>query len=193
MKSICVYCGSNLGATDVYQNAAQQLGEALADQNITLVYGGASVGIMGVVADTMLARGAKAVGVIPQALLDKEVGHTGLSELHVVKSMHERKKLMEQLSDGFVAMPGGMGTLEEIFEVLTWAQLGFHNKPCALLNVAGYYDHLLKHLQGSVSEGFIRPEHTKMLLTEEDPQSLIAQMLAYQPPTVSKWIDSNET
>ena len=193
MKSICVYCGSNLGATEIYQEAAQRLGKILAAQHIALIYGGASVGIMGVIADTVLAEGGTAIGVIPQALLDKEVGHTGLSELHVVQSMHERKKLMEQLAGGFIAMPGGVGTLEEIFEVLTWAQLGFHNKPCALFNVAGYYDHLSKHLQQSVTEGFIRPEHTEMLLTDDDPHSLIGKMLAYQPPTVSKWIDANET
>ncbi len=193
MKTVCVYCGSNLGNDKAYQDMAKALGRALVAKDIALVYGGAKVGIMGLIADTVLAHGGHVTGIIPQALLDKEVGHDGLTELHVVQSMHQRKTMMEELSDGFIAMPGGVGTLEEFFEVLTWAQLGFHNKPCALLNVEGYYDHLLEHLQHSVQEGFIRPEHTAMVLNESNPERLLESMLAYQPPVVSKWIRSDET
>ena len=192
MKKICVYCGSSLGRSEVYKNTAIVLGEELARRNITLVYGGACVGIMGILADAVLESGGEVIGVIPKALLDKEVGHHGLTELQVVASMHERKKLMETLSDGFIALPGGMGTLEELFEVLTWGQLGFHNKPIALMNVDGYYDHLINHMEHSVNELYVRPEHTKMLMVDDDPAALLKQMAEYQPPVVSKWIRDDE-
>ena len=192
MKKICVYCGSSLGRSEAYQNTAIVLGKELARQNITLVYGGASVGIMGILADTVLEYGGEVIGVIPKDILAKEVGHNGLTELHIAENMHERKKLMETLSDGFIALPGGMGTLEELFEVLTWGQLGFHHKPIALMNVAGYYDHLIKHMEHSVQESYVRPEHTKMLMIDDDPASLIKQMNDYQPPVVSKWIKDDE-
>lgn len=192
-QSLCVYCGSNNGFSPVYKDAAVALGNALADAGITLVYGGSSVGLMGVIADQVLARGGKAIGVIPQALVDKELAHNDLTELHVVASMHARKAKMAELADGFIAMPGGMGTLEELFEMLTWAQLGFHRKSCAVLNVDGYYDGILNFIDGAISQGFIRDEHRHLLISHDDPTALLQLMRDYEAPQQPKWITASET
>ncbi|MDO5058148.1 MAG: TIGR00730 family Rossman fold protein [Lautropia sp.] len=185
---VCVFCGSASGHLPVYSEMAAQLGQALADAAIGLVYGGASVGLMGVVADAALSRGGEVIGVIPQALAGREIAHEGLSALHVVDSMHTRKAMMAELSDAFVALPGGAGTLEEIFEVWTWAQLGYHGKPCALLNVQGYYDGLLAFLDGVVAQGFLRPAYREMLIVATTPQDLLARLRDYQPPAAPKWV-----
>ena len=193
MKRLCVFCGSSPGNTPAYLEAARNLGRTLAREGIALVYGGARVGTMGAVADAVLEAGGEAIGVIPEALVAREVAHTGLTELHVVVSMHERKALMADLADGFVALPGGFGTFEEIMEVTTWAQLGMHHKPCGLLNVSGYYDHFKVFIDRAVMEGFIRPEHRAMLLIERDIERLLVRFKVYQPPIVPKWIDKEET
>jgi len=168
-------------------SAAKAFGGLLVQQEIGLVYGGAKMGIMGVLADTVLEGGGNVTGVIPNALHGKEVAHTGLTELHVVDSMHERKSLMAILSDGFVAMPGGYGTLEEIIEVITWGQLGFHDKPCGMLNINGFFDHLLAFLDHSEAEGFLRAQHRSMLLVANTPLELLDQFSSYAPPSVEKW------
>jgi uncharacterized protein (TIGR00730 family) len=193
MKSICVYCGSSPGRQEAYANAARDLAKSLVDRNLRLVYGGADVGIMGIVADTVLHLGGEAVGVIPDALVKKEVAHKNLTELHVTRSMHERKTMMAELSDGFIALPGGVGTLEEIFEIWTWAQLGFHGKPCGLLNIAGYYDSLITFLDHTVAEQFVREPHRSMLLVEQDPEALLDRFAGYEPPTVQKWVEKADT
>ena len=193
MRRICVYCGSSNGRNPAYRVAAEQLGLVLAERGIGLVYGGASVGVMGAIADAVLAAGGEATGVIPRALAHKEVAHDGLSELHVVESMHERKALMAELSDGFVALPGGWGTLEEIFEALTWAQLGFHAKPCGLLNCAGYFTALHEFLEHAMNEQFVRAEFRPMIITEDDPKALLDRFASYRPPRVRKWISAEET
>ena len=189
MKTLCVYCGSNPGSRPEYGQAARALAREFLSQEIDLVYGGAKVGIMGMIADTMLEGGGRVIGVMPQALVEKEVSHPGLTELKIVSSMHERKALMAELSDGFIALPGGLGTLEELLEVLTWAQLGFHTKPCGLLNVLRFYDHLKSFLDHSTAEGFIMEAHRSMLVVEEDPQELIQKFMTYEAPKVSKWVD----
>ncbi len=191
--SLCVYCGSSIGRTPVYAQQARALGRALAQRGIRLVYGGASVGIMGVVADAVLAAGGEVIGVIPAALAAKEIAHHGLTQLHVTKSMHERKALMADLSDGFIALPGGIGTLEEIFEILTWAQLGFHEKPCALLNVDGYYDALTAYLDHTVAEAFVQPLHRSMLIVERDVDVLLDRFANYVAPAVKKWVSREQT
>lgn len=193
MKSICVYCGSNPGRQESYSSAARELAKSLVEREIRLVYGGASVGIMGLIADTVLQLGGQAVGVIPDALLRKEVAHTNLTELHVTQSMHERKTLMAELSDGFIALPGGIGTLEEIFEVWTWAQLGFHKKPCGLLNVEGYFDSLISFLDHTVAEQFVKEQHHSMLIVEHNPDLLLDRFASYKPPTIQKWVGKAET
>ena len=193
MKRICVYCGSNPGRRPEYLQAAERLGSMLAENGIGVVYGGASIGVMGRVADAALAGGSEVIGVIPSALATREVSHTGLSELHVVDSMHERKAKMAKLSDGFVALPGGWGTIEEIFEVLTWAQLGFHDKPCGLLNVAGYYDHLEAFLEHAMAEAFVKSDYRPMIMVEKEPESLLTRFRNYQAPVVKKWIGEDET
>lgn len=172
-----------------YREAATNLAEVLYEEGCGLVYGGASKGLMGVVADRMLELGGEVVGVIPQSLKDKEIAHGGLSKLHVVDSMHERKSMMALLSDGFIALPGGTGTLEEIIESMTWAQLQFHDKPCGLLNVDGYYDHLLAFLDHAMAEQFLRPPHRAILQVAAEAPRLLAKMRAYQAPLVKKWID----
>ena len=187
MNRLCVYCGSSAGTGDIYIAAARELGELLLEQEIDLVYGGSNLGIMGAIADTVLEGGGNVTGIIPHALHGKEIAHTGLTELHVVDSMHERKSLMAVLSDGFIALPGGFGTLEEIIEVITWGQLGFHDKPCGLLNVNGYFDHLLAFLDHSHAEGFLHPQHRSMLLVADTPAGLLKQFEDYVPPTVEKW------
>lgn len=188
MRRICVYCGSSPGADGVYTRAAQNLADVLIRNNLELVYGGASKGTMGILADAMLDRGGKAHGVIPQTLSDKEIAHTGLTELHVVASMHERKSMMAALSDGFIALPGGFGTLEELIEIVTWGQLRFHDKPCGVLNVNGYFDKLLEFLDHTQEEGFLKAENRAMLLDDDDADGLIRQFEGYVAPTTDKWI-----
>ena len=193
MKSLCVYCGSSSGRIDAYAQAARVLAGAMVERGIRLVYGGASVGIMGAVADEVLRLGGQAVGVIPESLMRKELAHAGLTELHVTPSMHARKTLMAELADGFVALPGGIGTFEEIFEVWTWAQLGFHGKPCGLLNVAGYYDGLAAFLDHAAGEQFVRADQRRMLIVETDPVALLDRYARYSPPALPKWVGRDET
>ena len=189
---LCVFCGSSSGRDPVYMETARLLGETLARNGIELVYGGASVGLMGAVANAVLAEGGRVTGVMPQALVDKEIAHTGLSDLRVVGSMHERKALMAELSGGFIALPGGLGTFEELFEVWTWAQLGYHKKPCALLNVAGFYDRLADFLDNVVERGFVKPVHRAMLIVKDEPSALVDAIRSYKPPKVEKWIRASE-
>lgn len=186
MKKICVFCGSSSGTKPVYLEAAKTLGKTLAKQGIGLVYGGARIGLMGAIADTVLHYGGEVIGVIPKDLQDREVAHHGLTKLHTVSSMHERKALMSELADGFVALPGGFGTWEEIIEVLTWAQLGLHKKPCAILNVANYYDPLFHMVDHGLVEGFLTPTHNSLLIRSSDPSDLLQQMLCHQSPEDSK-------
>ncbi len=190
MKYICVFCGSSPGARPDYLQAAKQLGYILADQGIGLVYGGAKVGMMGKVAEAVLEKKGEVIGVIPKGLVEKEVSFTGLADLRVVDSMHERKALMAELSDGFIALPGGLGTLEEFFEVATWAQLGIHPKPCGLLNISHYYDKLMEFLDHTAAEKFVEAEHRSMILVDEDPERLLHKFETYRPPTVdkAKWV-----
>jgi uncharacterized protein (TIGR00730 family) len=193
MRRVCVFCGSNSGARPEYAAAARDVAAALVRNDLELVYGGGRVGLMGVVADEVLRLGGRAIGVIPRNLLLREVGHTSLTELRVVETMHERKALMAELSDAFIALPGGLGTLEEIFEVWTWAQLGMHRKPCGFLDVAGYYDSLMEFLGHSVRERFVREETRAVAILERDPETMLARFRAYVPPAVEKWIDRDET
>ncbi len=187
MKTICVFCGSSSNANQAYFDAARKLGAEIGRRGMTLVYGGAHVGLMGAVADAALAAGGEVTGVIPRALVEKEVAHTGLTELRVVESMHDRKALMNELSDGFITMPGGFGTLDELFETLTWAQLRFHEKPIGLLNVNGYFDALLDFADRAVADGFIHCAHREMILTAAEPGELIAQMTHFQFDDPGKW------
>ncbi len=187
MRRICVYCGSSPGRDPVYSDAARALAGVLVRHEIELVYGGADKGIMGVLANAVLEQGGKVHGVIPQMLVDKEIAHPGLTELHVVASMHARKTMMAALSDGFIAMPGGYGTLEEIVEIVTWGQLRFHDKPCGLLNVEGYFDHLLAWLDHASAEGFLRRTNRNMLLVDASPIGLVQQFERYTAPQVEKW------
>lgn len=193
MKSVAVYCGSSAGHNELYRQQAEAMGQALAERNMTLVYGGGRVGLMGAVADSALRHGGRVIGVIPDFLAAKELAHLGLTELHVVKSMHERKLLMADLAEGFVAMPGGYGTLEELFEVLTWAQLGLHRKPVAVLNVGGYYDQLLALLDTMAGEGLLRQENRNQLVQHESPLPLLDKMLAFEPVDVEKWLTPRTT
>ena len=192
MKRICVFSGSSAGRLEQYRVAATRLGTLLAERGIGLVYGGAAVGLMGAVADATIAAGGTVTGVIPQALVDREVAHTGLPDLRVVGSMHERKALMAELSDAFIALPGGIGTFEEIFEVWTWTQLGSHAKPCAVLNIEGFYDKLLGFLDHVVDEAFLKPVHRGMLLASSDPATLLDLIGSYKVPSETKWISSDE-
>jgi len=187
VKRICVFCGSSSGARDEYAAAATSLARHLAGRNIGLVYGGSRVGLMGILADTALKAGGEVIGVIPRSLVAKEIAHTGLSDLRVVESMHERKALMADLSDAFIAMPGGFGTLDEFCEILTWSQLGLQRGPCCLLNVAGYYDLLLEMFDHAEKEQFVRPEHRRMVIAEERPESLVTRLLEWNVPIVDKW------
>jgi uncharacterized protein (TIGR00730 family) len=193
MKRICVYCGSSPGRSSEYRKAARELGHEMASRGLGLVYGGASVGVMGAVADAVLENGGSATGVIPHALATKEVAHHGLDQLLVVDSMHERKAKMAELSDGFVALPGGWGTIEEIFEMLTWAQLGFHEKPCGLLNTASYYDSLFAFLEKAIDQQFVKEEYRPMMMMEEHAASLLDRFETYRAPKVKKWIGPEET
>lgn len=193
MKRICVYCGSNPGLLPDYCAAARRLGHELAGRDYGLVYGGASVGVMGAVANGVLEKGGSVIGVIPRSLAVKEVSHHGLDELIVVSSMHERKARMAELSDGFIALPGGWGTFEEIFEMLTWAQLGFHQKPCGLLNVASYYDELYSFLDKAVEQQFVKEEYRPMIMMEASAEKLLKRFEQYRAPRVKKWIGAEET
>jgi uncharacterized protein (TIGR00730 family) len=192
MKRVTVFCGSSLGADSIYQETAKQLGQALANRKIGLVYGGAKVGLMGAVADGILSAGGSAIGVLPRFLQEKELAHEGLTELILVESMHERKSKMNELSDGVIALPGGFGTLEELFEMLTWAQLGLHKKPVALLNIDGFYDPLKALVQRMVDKQFLKEVNQQMLLINDNLELLLDDMHNYQAPAVGKWI-TNET
>ena len=189
MRSICLFCGSNAGSKPVYTEVARAFGHTLAERAITLVYGGGNVGLMGTAAEAALAAGGRVVGVIPDFLSERELGHPGLAELHVTHSMHERKALMASLSDGFVALPGGFGTLDELFEIVTWAQLGLHQKPVGLLNAGGFYDPLLAMMDHLATEGFVRSEHLGLVVKDTAPGALLDQMQSQRAITASKWMD----
>ncbi len=193
LRRICVFCGSSRGARPSYAAAANALAAELAARKISIVYGGSNVGLMRVLADTGLAAGAEVIGVIPRGFVAREVAHRGLSELRVVESMHERKALMAELSDAFIALPGGFGTLEELCEILTWTQLGLQRKPAGLLNVDGYYDDLLRLFDHAVSEQFVKPAHRRMVIAEQRPAALIERLLACEIPTDEKWIERAQT
>jgi uncharacterized protein (TIGR00730 family) len=192
-RHLCFFCGSSPGLDTAYRTAAEDLGRMLVSRDWGLVYGGARVGVMGAVADAVLASGGEAIGVIPRSLVRKEVAHDRLTSLEIVGSMHERKQRMADLADGFVALPGGMGTLEELFETLTWAQLGIHSKPCGLLNVGGYYDPLLAFLDRAVEQRFVSPAHRRMVLVAQTPRALLDLVESYEAPHVEKWLDREET
>jgi len=191
--NVCVFCGSNPGAHDDYANAARELAAALVRDGSSLVYGGGSVGLMGILADEVLRLGGRVTGVIPRTLWEREVGHRSLTELHIVETMHQRKRLMADLSDAFIALPGGLGTLEEIFEIWTWAQLGMHEKPVGFLDVRGYYAPLLTFLDRAVEERFVREEIRRIAIVESQPEALLRRFTEYRPPAVAKWIDREET
>jgi uncharacterized protein (TIGR00730 family) len=188
MRNICVYCGASKGNSILFEEGAKRLAQELHSQNLGLVYGGGDVGLMGVIADEMLRLGGKVTGVIPSALMDKEVGHDNLTQLYVVHNMHERKAMMAELSDGFIAMPGGIGTLEEMFEVFTWLQLGFHTKPLGILNVGRYYDGLLQFLRQAVDTEFLKPAHLDLLIVETDPALMLERFREFQPPSDRRWL-----
>jgi uncharacterized protein (TIGR00730 family) len=189
MRRVCVFCGSSLGARPVYAEAAATLGRLIAESGLGLVYGGGNVGLMGIAANAALAAGGEVIGVIPEALMRMEVGHVDLTELHVVASMHERKARMADFADAFIALPGGIGTMEELFEVWTWGQLGLHPKPLGFLDVAGYYGHLHTFLDHMVAEGFLRERHRAMVAVESDAATLLARFRAYHPPETVRVID----
>ena len=191
-RRICVFCGSSMGRREEYRAAAEAMGAVLAERGIELVYGGGNIGLMAVVADAVLARGGRVIGVIPGSLMAREVGHLGLTELRIVGSMHERKALMSDLSDGFIALPGGFGTLEEFCEVVTWSQLGIQTKPCGLLNVENYFAPLLELFDQSVREKFLREENRRLVLDDTDPVRLLEKMAAFEPELVQKWIGREE-
>ena len=192
MRSVCVFCGSNPGTRPEYRAAAEATGELIARSGIRLVFGGGAIGLMGAVAAAAMRAGGEVVGVIPAALDRREIANRAVTELHIVDTMHERKAMMAELSDGFVALPGGLGTFEELFEVWTWAQLGIHAKPVGLLNAAGFYDPLLTFLASAADEGFLRPEHLDLLVAETEPAALIEQMRDHRPPPVEKWLELPE-
>jgi uncharacterized protein (TIGR00730 family) len=189
MKRICVFCGSSAGSKPEYRACAQQLGAELTRRKIGLVYGGGNVGLMGAIADSVLEAGGEAIGVIPEHLMSREIGHNRLTKLHIVRSMHERKALMSDLSDAFIALPGGFGTLEEFCEVLTWSQLGLHAKPCGIVNVLGYYTPLLAMLDHAVQEGFLKPQNRALVLARDKPAELLQALEDWRPVHVEKWLD----
>lgn len=189
LRRICVYCGSSSGSRPEYALAAQAVGTALARRGLELVYGGGNVGLMGQVADAALAAGGHVIGVIPESLMAREVGHRGLPDLRVVGTMHIRKALMAELADAFIALPGGFGTIEEFCEVLTWAQLGLHRKPFGLLNTAGFYDPLLAFFDHQVAERFVRSEHRELIISHTEPEALLEALAAIQVPNLDKWLD----
>lgn len=190
---MCVFCGSSGGTRPAYADAARELGELLASRGIGLVYGGGDVGLMGVLADAALAAGGDVIGVIPSALAEREVAHAGLTKLHIVRTMHERKQMMHDLSDAFVALPGGLGTLEEFFEVLTWGQLGMHAKPCGILDVEGFYEPLLALLDRAVADQLLRAENRTILIYDTGAERLLDRMAAYEAPAGAKWIGRDES
>ena len=191
-QRICVFCGSNLGNGPAYRAAAERLGTLLVERHIELVYGGGNIGLMGVLADTVLRLGGRVIGVIPESLMGREVGHRGLTDLRVVRSMHERKALMSDLSDGFIALPGGFGTLEEFCEVVTWSQLGLQSKPCGLLNVENYYAPLLELFDHAVREGFLSQPNRQLVLDDENPERLLEKMAEFRSEPSTKWIGRDE-
>jgi len=192
MKSITVFCGSSFGTEEIYKEQAYLVGKTLAKENIHLIYGGANVGLMGAVADGVIENGGKAIGVLPQFLQSKEIAHTNLNELILVETMHERKTKMNELSDGVIVLPGGYGTLEEFFEMITWAQLGLHKKPIAILNIDRFYDDLIKLVQTMVDKGFLKQINQEMLLVSDSIDELLEKMRNYEAPTVGKWISKEE-
>ena len=192
MRSLCVFCGANFGRRPAYRETAARVGELLAQRGVTLVYGGGNVGLMGALADACLAGGGQVIGVIPRALEEKEIAHRGLSKMHVVGSMHERKALMADLADAFLTLPGGFGTWDEFCEALTWSQLGLQKKACAFLNVEGYYDALLALTERAAEDGFIRPEHRDLLLVDNDAERLLDRLENYEVPYVPKWVGREE-
>jgi uncharacterized protein (TIGR00730 family) len=192
LSSICIFCGSNAGAQPAYVETAEAVGRGLAQRGVRLVYGGSKAGMMGALADAARFAGGDVVGVMPQAMVDREIAHTGLDDLRIVGSMHERKALMAELSDAFIALPGGVGTLEELFEVYTWAQLGIHDKPLGLLDVAGYYRPLIAFLDHSVQERFVRASTRSLLAVDDDLDALLAALEAWRPPTEHKWMDLDQ-
>ena len=186
LRRIAIFCGSSPGANPAYLKAAIDLGNCLVKNKIGLVYGGGNVGLMGAIASSVIDSGGEVIGVIPKALADQEVAYLDLPDLRIVDSMHSRKTLMADLADAFIALPGGMGTIEELMEILTWSQLGFHKKPCGILNISGFYDHLLEFLTRMVKDQFVDPEHQSMLLIDESPDGLLNQFLRYEPPLIDK-------
>ena len=193
VQRACIFCGSSPGARPAYTEAAEDLGMLLVQNGITLVFGGATVGLMGRLADTVVSEGGEAIGVIPQALVDREIAHLGLTDLHVVDTMHERKQRMADLSDAFVALPGGLGTLDELFEIYTWGQLGMHRKPIGLMNVEGYFDGLVAFLEHAVAERFVREDHRDMLIIEEEPTPMLERLQSFDPASLTpKWIDRQD-
>jgi uncharacterized protein (TIGR00730 family) len=193
MRSICVFCGSSLGADPAFKRAAELLGEALARRDITLVYGGGNVGLMGVLADQVMRFDGRVIGVIPKTLVEKELAHRGITQIRIVGSMHERKALMAELADGFLALPGGFGTVEEFSEVLTWGQLGLHQKPMGVLNVSAYFDQLLRFLDHAVVVRLLHPEHRRLVLESDRVDDLLDRMAVWKPPETVKWIHPDET
>jgi uncharacterized protein (TIGR00730 family) len=193
MRRVCVYAGSNPGADPAYAEGARALATTMAERGIGLVYGGGNVGLMGVLADTAMAAGGEVIGIMPRALIEREIGHRGITELREVDSMHERKAQMADLADAFIAVPGGIGTLEELIEVYTWSQLGLHRKGCGLLNVNGYYDALAAFLDHAVTQGFLRAAHRGILTVASDPAELLDRLAAFEPPTVGKWLEREQT
>jgi uncharacterized protein (TIGR00730 family) len=193
MRRVCVFCGSSIGNQRAYGEAAEALGAVLAERGIGLVYGGGNVGLMGVIADAVMANGGQVIGVIPQSLADREIAHSGITELRVVDSMHTRKAMLAELADAFIAMPGGVGTFEEFFEVVTWTQLGLHRKPCGLLNVNGFYAPLVVFIDQAVTEGFIKPVHRAAIVVDSDPVRLLDTLGTIKLPDVPKWIRPEET
>jgi uncharacterized protein (TIGR00730 family) len=193
MKSICVYCGSSPGASEIYASGARDLARVLVEHQISLVYGGGSIGLMGILADEVLRLGGHVIGVIPQALMDKELGHTQLSKLHIVQNMHQRKALMSELSDGFIALPGGIGTLEELFEMFTWLQLGIHNKPLGILNINGFYDQLIEFLKHLVKTKFLAFEQLDLLIKETDPELLLQSLSNFHYTHINKCLSLKDS
>ena len=193
MKRICVFCGSSVGRQSVYRDAAAAMGSLLASRGLGLVYGGGNVGLMGVIADAVLAGGGEVIGVIPRALADREIAHSHVTDLRIVDSMHTRKAMMADLADAFIAMPGGVGTFEEFFEAVTWTQLGVHRKPCALLNTAGFYTPLAAFIDQAVTEGFIKPIHRSMIVVDDHPERLLDSLAKVELPDLPKWVRPEET
>ena len=193
IRRVCVFCGSNSGSEPAYAEAARGLGRILARDGICLVYGGGSVGLMGELADAVLANGGEVVGVIPHALWAREVGHRGLTDLRIVETMHERKAMMADLADAFIALPGGLGTIEEIFEIWTWSQLGLHAKPVGFLEVNGFFAPLMQFLDGAMRERFLKPAHRSIAIVDSDPEQLLRRFDEWKPPRVEKWITREET